>query len=184
LFYDAADSTRHAHQPEEVALQATQLKVGGEYARWREWSRDAPERLVLLELHGTGWVTVRRDDGKEERIRAADLAGPFDVAQRQQEERNAEHQRLSELRLTWEQYRAGEPCPGCGRPYQGSRVDLRGPAIQLLEAGQDLGTLDLALGDAEPLGARIVEQLLTEGCVEQTPSRALSGRGSWSSRSA
>jgi hypothetical protein len=58
-------------------VRVTQLNVGDEYARWREGSMDAPERLVLLELHGKGWVTVRRDDGEQERIRTTDLAGPF-----------------------------------------------------------------------------------------------------------
>jgi hypothetical protein len=60
-------------------VRATQLKVGGEYARWREWSMEAPERLVLLELQGKGWVTIRRDDGEQERIRSTDLIGPFDM---------------------------------------------------------------------------------------------------------
>lgn len=60
-------------------MRATYLKVGGEHAQWGEWSIDAPERLVLLELHGKGRVTVRRDDGEQERIRTTDLAGPFEV---------------------------------------------------------------------------------------------------------
>lgn len=54
---------------------------------------DSPKRLVLLELQGKGWVMVRRDDGQQERIRTTDLAGPFDVVQRQYETRKAEHQR-------------------------------------------------------------------------------------------
>lgn len=160
-------------------MRAAQLKVGGEYARWREWSMDAPERLALLELQGKGWVMARRDDGEQERIRTTDLAGPFDVVQRQYETRKAEHQRTMELRLTWEQFRAGEPCPGCGRPYRGSRVDLPGLAIQLLDAGAESGTLDPALSmDVGPLYARMVEQLLAAGCVEQTPSGlAITDRG-------
>jgi hypothetical protein len=152
-------------------VRAAQLEVGGEYARWREWSMDAPERLVLLELQGKGWVMVRREDGEQERIRTTDLAGPFDVVQRRHEQRQAEHQRMMELRLTWEQLSAGEPCPGCGRPYRGSRVDLPGLAIQLLEAGEDSGILDPDLSiEAEPLRARMVDQLLTAGCAEQTPN--------------
>jgi hypothetical protein len=131
---------------------------------------DAPERLVLLELHGKGWVTVRRDDGEQERIRTTDLAGSFDEVQRRHQERKAEHQRLAELRLIWEQFSAGEPCPGCGRPYQGSRIDVPGPAVQLLEAGQASRTLDAALSiESESARARMVEQLLTAACVEQTP---------------
>jgi hypothetical protein len=114
---------------------------------------------------------VRRDDGQQERIRTTDLAGPFDVVQRQYETRKAEHQRTMELRLAWEQFRAGEPCPGCGRPYRGSRVDLPGLAVQLLDAGAESGTLDPALSMAAgPQYARMVEQLLAAGCVEQTPS--------------
>lgn len=149
-------------------MRATQLKVGGEYARWREWSMEAPERLVLLELQGKGWVTIRRDDGEQERIRSTDLIGPFDVIQRQYEARKAEHQRMMELRLTWEQFSAGERCPGCGRPYKGSRVELPGLACQLLEAGRESGMVNPALSiEAEPLRARMVEVLLTAGCVNQ-----------------
>src|SRR6266487_2731893 len=123
------------------SVRVAQLNVGGEYARWREGSMDAPERLVLLELHGKGWVTVRRDDGEQERIRTTDLAGPFDEVQRQHREQKADHERLSGLRLTWEQFSAGEPCPGCGRPYQGSRIDLPAVPVQLLEAEQESRTL-------------------------------------------
>ncbi len=144
-------------------MRAAQLKVGGEYARWREWSMNPPERLVLLELQGKGWVMVRRDDGQQERIRTTDLAGPFDVVQRQYETRKAEHQRTMELRLTWEQFRAGEPCPGCGRPYRGFRVDLPGLAIQLLDAGAESGTLVPALSlGAAPLHARMVGFAITD----------------------
>jgi hypothetical protein len=129
---------------------------------------EAPERLVLLELQGKGWVTIRRDDGEQERIRSTDLIGPFDVIQRQYEARKAEHQRMMELRLTWEQFSAGERCPGCGRPYKGSRVELPGLACQLLEAGQESGMVNPALSiEAEPLRARMVEVLLTAGCVNQ-----------------
>jgi hypothetical protein len=132
---------------------------------------EAPERLVLLELQGKGWVMVRRDDGEQERIRTTDLAGPFDVVQRQYEARKAEHQRMMELRLTWEQFSAGEPCPGCGRPYRGSRVELPGLAVQLLEAGEKSGMVDPALSiEAESLRARMLEGLLTTGCVKQAPN--------------
>jgi hypothetical protein len=159
-------------------VRATQLKVGEEYARWREWSMDAPERLVLLELQGKGWVMVRRDDGERERIRTTDLAGPFDAVQRQYEARKAEHQRMMELRLTWEQFSAGEPCPGCGRPYRGSRVELPGLAVQLLEAGEESGMVDPLSIEAEPLRARMVEELLTAGSVKQTPNGlVITGRG-------
>jgi flagellar basal body rod protein FlgF len=57
-------------------VRATQLKVGGEYARSRERSMETPERLVLLELQGKGWVMVRRDDGEQERVRTSDLLVP------------------------------------------------------------------------------------------------------------
>jgi hypothetical protein len=88
--------------------------------------------------------------------------------QRQYEARKAEHQRMMELRLTWEQFSAGEPCPGCGRPDRGSRVELPGLACQLLEAGEESGMVDSALSiEAEPLRARMVEDLLTAGCVKQ-----------------
>jgi hypothetical protein len=152
-------------------VRATQLKVGGEYARWREWSMDAPERLVLLELQEKGRVMVRRDDGEQEHIRTTDLAGPFDAAQRQYEARKAEQLRMMELRLTWEQFSAGEPSPGCGRPYRGSRIELPGVAVQLLEAGEESGMVDPALTvQAEPLRAQMVEELLTAGCVKQAPN--------------
>jgi hypothetical protein len=127
---------------------------------------DAPERLVLLELHGKGWVTVRRDDGEQERIRTTDLAGPFDEVQRRYREQKAEHQRLAELRLTWEQFSAGEPCPGCGRPYQGNRIDVPGLAVQLLEAGQESRTIDSVLSvEAEPLRAQVMDQRVCDKFV-------------------
>jgi len=62
--------------------------------------------------------------------------------QRRHREQKADHERLSGLRLTWDQFSAGEPCPGCGRPYQGSRIDLPAVPVQLLEAEQESRTLD------------------------------------------
>ncbi len=40
---------------------------------------------------------------------------------------------LLELRLTWEQLSAGEPCPGWVRPCQGFRIDLPGLAIPFIQ---------------------------------------------------
>ncbi|BAK33122.1 hypothetical protein MLP_01080 [Microlunatus phosphovorus NM-1] len=55
--------------------------------------------------------------------RRGDLDAPFELtktaerAQKQSEEiRDAV--RCDVPMLTWEQYAAGDPCPGCGRPYR------------------------------------------------------------------
>lgn len=52
--------------------------------------------------------------------RRGDLDAPFELtkkAQRQSEEIRAAV-RCETPSLTWEQFAAGEPCPGCGRPYR------------------------------------------------------------------
>jgi|SRR5699024_1448806 len=55
--------------------------------------------------------------------RRGDLDAPFELtkqAERAQKvaERIRDAVRCETPMLTWEQYVAGEPCPGCGRPYQ------------------------------------------------------------------
>lgn len=62
------------------------------------------KRLALVELHGKGWITVRRDDGQQERIRTDTLRGPFDEVQRAHQERQAHTQHLQAIRLDWERY--------------------------------------------------------------------------------
>jgi hypothetical protein len=149
-------------------MRAAQLKVGGIYGRWQGFGLRAPERLVLVELHGKGWITVRRDDGRQERIRTDALRGPFDEVQRDYQERQAHAQHLQAIRLDWEQYRAGQPCPGCARPYGGCRPDLPGLALQVLATGRVSRTLDLTAMDVvEPVRARMVEQLVATGCAER-----------------
>lgn len=59
-------------------MRTAQLKVGEAYARW-EYGLGVPERLVLLELQGRGWILVRREDGDQERIRTDKLAGWFET---------------------------------------------------------------------------------------------------------
>jgi hypothetical protein len=86
------------------------------YARW-EYGLGVPERLVLLELQGRGWIRVRREDDERERIRTDKLAGPFKTIWHEYEEREAHARRLQALRPTYEQFCDGVPCPGCGRPY-------------------------------------------------------------------
>lgn len=55
--------------------------------------------------------------------RRGDLDAPFELtrkAERTQKERERIHDavRCEIPSLTWEQYAAGGPCPGCGRPYR------------------------------------------------------------------
>jgi hypothetical protein len=145
-------------------MRTAQLKVGGVYGRWQGFGPQAPERLVLIELHGKGWITVRRDDGEQERIRTDALRGPFDEVQRQYQEREAHAGHPQAIRLDWEQFRAGEPCPGCGRPYRGSRPDLPGLALQVLATGRESRALDpTAVDVAEPVRARMIEELVATG---------------------
>jgi hypothetical protein len=74
-------------------MRTAQLKVNGIYARW-EYGLGVPERLVLLELQGRGWILVRREDGEQERIRTDKLAGPFETVWHEYEEREAHARRL------------------------------------------------------------------------------------------
>jgi hypothetical protein len=90
--------------------------------------------------------------------------------QREYQERQAHARHLQAIRLDWEQYRAGQPCPGCGRPYGGSRIDLPGLALQVLATGRVSRTLDPAAVDmAEPVRVRMLEQLVATGCAKRMP---------------
>ena len=55
--------------------------------------------------------------------RRGDLRAPFELTKaaeraQKQSEQIRDSVRCDVPRLTWEQYAAGEPCPGCGRPYR------------------------------------------------------------------
>ena len=55
--------------------------------------------------------------------RRGDLEAPFELTKKH-ERMQRESERMRDVLtcttppLTWEQYAAGEPCPGCGHPYQ------------------------------------------------------------------
>lgn len=110
---------------------------------------------MLVELHGKGWITVRRDDGHRERIRTDALRGPFHEVQREYQEQQAHTRHLQAIRL-------------CGRPYAGSRPDLPGLALQVLATGRESRALDpTAVDVAEPVRARMLEELMATGCAER-----------------
>ena len=67
---------------------------------------------------GSGkWLVEFPDLQREFEIRSAAIREPWaeygDVMLRQQ----AVDEEVQSMRLTWEQLEAGDPCPGCGRPY-------------------------------------------------------------------
>lgn len=148
-------------------MRTAQLKIGGVYGRWSGLG-EAPERLVLVELDGKGWIMVQRDDGERERIRTDDLHGPFEEVQRKHQEREAHVRHLQDIRLAWEQFQAGEPCPACGRPWRGTRPDLPGLALKVLATGRETSVLDPTAAD-ERVRVRMVEALVAAGCAQRTP---------------
>jgi hypothetical protein len=67
--------------------------------------------------------------------------------------------------------RAGEPCPGCGRPYGGSRPDLPGLALQAVATGRESPALAPTVMEvAERVRARMLEELVAMGCAEWVSS--------------
>jgi hypothetical protein len=75
--------------------------------------------------------------------------------------------------LTRAAFEAGEPCPGCGVPWQGSLVDLcmmEVDALELMRAGP--------IAPADVLFDRHVDNLVALGLVRREDSRlAITSRG-------